>query len=708
MSSFTHSHGFDPLAEALAIITRLNGNPKSANTLKAGQPIYNEKLTPKLFIQTAEAAGFKSSYVERQLNEIPTSVLPTILQLKNGSTCVLYASKDNEAVIIRPESPMEKETITNKILATEYAGFAFLIKANSTNPSLDNLNTHPAAWFWRTFLAYKSYYSEVALVSIFTNLFAIALPIFVMNVYDRVVPNYAIETLWVLASGIFLIVVFDYIMKTFRVYYTDTASEKIDIIVSRKLFKQMLELDLTKPMAATGTLTHKIQQFENVTSFINSSTILTIFDLPFILLFITIVAYIGGWIVLIPLSVIPLITIITALVIKPLQQAVKNGYTYNSEKQNILVETLKNIDLIKTNVAEGLMLKQWDESSGKAVREGVKSRYHLAVAMNSFSVLNILSIVAVVCVGVYAIQANTLSVGGLIACTLLAGRILAPLAQVLSLLIRYQLAKHSLMTLSQLMSCNTERSTNKHFLHREVLRPEIEFKQVEFRYENQQAPLFRDLSFKIKSGEKVGIIGPMGVGKSTILKLLMGFYQPSSGSIHLSNTDLKYLDPAEFRLKIGYVQQETRLLKGTLRENILLKAPWASDDELINACEAAGAYNFVKSHPKGFDMTISEDGNDLSGGQRQTLILARALLLSPKLILFDEPCNSIDAITEQKFLQNMATYLEDKTLVMITHRATLLPLVSRLIVFNNGKIISDGPRDEVLKSLSASTKSNST
>lgn len=698
MSNKSTAAQSDPLLQCLSIILQLQGQSKSPNSLKVDLPIFDELITPQLFIQAANNADLDARYVKRDLTKIAPQVLPVVLQLKNQQACVLVSTKQNKAVVIR-SSKATTEEITLQELSKDYDGYIYLIKAKDTIGLQKKNRNNPAAWFWNTFWDYKNYYSEVALVSLFINIFALALPLFIMNVYDRVVPNNAIETLWVLASGIAIIMGFDYLMKTFRVYYVDLANEKIDVLVSSLLFQKLLRLDMEKRKEATGTLSHKILQFDNIASFLTSSTLLSIFDFPFVILFLLIIAFIAGWMVIIPLAALPIVIIISYLASKPMRKTVQAGYVHSAKKQSVLIETIKNIDMLKSVVAESMMLKNWESSYSKAAKSGVKSRYYQAIAMNSFSVINTITVVLIIIAGVYSIQENTLSIGGLIACTLITSRIMAPFSQILSLLIRYHLAKHSLTSLTDLMNNKSDRDPDKNFLYRKKIIPCIEFKDVNFQYQGSNMPLFKEISFKIEAGESVGIVGPMGVGKSTILKLMMGFYQPSSGSIHLSNTDLSQLDPVEYRLKTGYVQQEPRLIKGTAKDNIVLKTPWASDDDIIAACELSGAYDFINSNPKGFDMEISEDGIDLSGGQRQTIVLARALMSSPDLLLFDEPCNSIDSASEQKFIERMINYTEDKTLILVTHRMTLLPLVSRLIVIKDGKILADGPRDQVIEAL---------
>jgi ATP-binding cassette subfamily C protein LapB len=443
-----------------------------------------------------------------------------------------------------------------------------------------------------------------------------------------------------------------------------------------------------------------LQEFDSFREFFTSTTLIAVIDLPFVFLFVLLIYTIGGVLALVPLVAIPLIVIVGMTFQKPLQELITKTFTESARKHAMLIETLTALDTVKSARAEGVMQHRWESFNARIAKLSLKSRLLSLATINIAQVVQQMSTVAIVILGVYAILDGKLSVGGLIACTILTGRSLAPMAQVASILTRYHHSIASYGAIDQLMALPVERPEGRTFLHRPNISGDIDFRDVSFAYPEQQTPAIKEVSFSIREGEKVGIIGKTGSGKSTMQKLMMNFHDLSAGSILVSGTDLKQLDPTDLRRNISYVPQDVTLFSGTVRENIVLGAPLSTDESVLAAAELAGISEFLNEHPEGYDLVVSERGGNLSGGQRQGIAIARAMVSGASILLLDEPTNAMDNSTELIFKDRFEKYAETRTLILVTHKTSMLSLVDRLLVLNNGQLVADGPRDEVVKMLS--------
>ena len=691
----------DPLLLALLSICKIMHSPHSAESLTAGLPLVDNKLTPALFIRSAERAGLSTGLVNRPLDKISNLVLPAILLLKNNKTCILVAKKNDQYTIVLPETDSGEKTVAYEDLEQEYTGSVFFVQANHKFDDRTANSATPKAkhWFWD--VIYKSWpiYIEVLVASLLINTFALASPLFIMNVYDRVVPNHALETLWVLAIGVGIVFTFDFIMKSLRGYFIDAAGKRSDIILSATIFEKVMGIKMESRPASVGAFANNLHEFESFRDFLTSATLTTLIDLPFLFIFIAVIYMLGGNIALVPLCVLPLAILSGIAVQKPLKNTINELFKFSAQKGAILIESLYNLDSIKTNSAEGQMQRQWEQNIGQIARLSLKSRFYSSIAVNLTAFLQQMASVAVVVFGVYKISEGDLTTGGLIACTILTGRALAPVSQVASLLTRYHQARASLDSLNKMMSLPVEREPGKKFLHRPTFKGSIEFKNISFSYPEQPVKALDNISFKINAGERVGFIGRIGSGKSTIEKLMMGLYEAQEGSILIDGTDLRQIDPSDLRRQIGYVPQDISLMFGSVKDNITLGSHFADDASILHAAELAGVTSFVNKHPAGFDMPVGERGAALSGGQRQSIAVARSLLLSPPIYIMDEPSNSMDNSTEETFKQRFSSELNTQTLILVTHRASLLTLVNRLIVMDGSKIVADGSKEKVLEAL---------
>ena len=442
-----------------------------------------------------------------------------------------------------------------------------------------------------------------------------------------------------------------------------------------------------------------IHEFETFREFFTSATLTTLVDLPFLLIFIAVIAMLGGDLALIPALVLPVAVLGAILVQGPLKNTTVELCRYAAEKGAVLHESLSSLEILKTQCAEGQMQRKWEQNVDQIAKLSLKTRLYSSFSVLFTSLLYQLSYIGVVIYGVYKITDGYMTVGGLIACTILTGRVLAPVSQIAALITRFHHAKNALGSINRLMSLPVERESGMKFLHRAHLKGSIEFKNVSFSYPEQPFRALNNVSFRINPGEKVGLIGRIGSGKSTIEKLLMGLYQPQEGSVLVDGTDIRQLDPADLRRKIGYVPQDIMLLYGTLKDNITMGSRYADDEAVLAAADIAGVTQFANRHPLGFDLPVGERGAALSGGQRQSVALARALLLNPPIYIMDEPSNSMDNSTEEAFKQRFSQHLGTKTLLLITQKSSLLALVERLIIIDGGNIVADGMKDQVIDAL---------
>ena len=691
----------DSLLLALISVCKVLHTPHSAESLTTGLPLIDNKLTPSLFVRAAQRAGFSTGLVRRPLAEISNLVLPAVLLLKDNKTCVLLSKNDDTCNVILPETDSGEKTVSLDLIEEVYSGAAFFIQINHTFDDRTANSAIPKAthWFWD--VIYKSWpiYGEALAASLLINLFALASPLFIMNVYDRVVPNRAFETLWVLAIGVTIVFTFDFVMKALRGYFIDVAGKRSDVILSATIFEKVMGIKMENRPKSVGAFANNLSEFESFRDFLTSATLTTLIDLPFLFIFLAVIYMLGGSLAVIPLVVLPLAIIGGIAVQKPLKNTITELFKYSSQKGATLIESLTNLDSIKQTGAEGQMQAKWEQNVGQIARLGLKSRFYSSMAVNLTAFLTQMASISVVIFGVYKISEGELTTGGLIACTILTGRALAPIGQIASLLTRYHQARTSLDTLTHMMSLPVEREPGKKYVHRPSFKGDIEFKNISFSYPEQPIKALDNVSFKIKSGERVAFIGRIGSGKSTIEKLMLGLYAPQEGSILIDGTDIRQIDPSDLRRQIGYVPQDISLMFGSIKDNITMGSRYADDASILHAAEIAGVTQFVNRHPEGFDMPVGERGASLSGGQRQSVAVARSMLLSPPIYIMDEPSNSMDNSTEARFKEKLSEQLAHQTLILVTHRASLLTLVDRLIVMDGAKIVADGPKENVLEAL---------
>jgi len=697
--------GDDTLLLSLEIISGILGRPMSVSAFRAGLPLVNGKLTPDLFTRAAARSGLAARVVRKKLDEVSKLTLPCVLLLEGNKACILAGITDTgEFEVIFPESGRGSSVIHPEDLQELYSDLAIFVKPEYQydQRSIDLEIEKPRSWFWGTLWRYWPIYSHVVLAAILINLFAIASPLFTMNVYDRVVPNNATETLTVLSIGVLIIFAFDFLLKTLRVYFVDVAGKNADVMLASRIFEQVMGIQLASRPLSSGGFANQLREFETLREFFSSATLVALVDLPFIGLFIVVVYFIGGPIALVPLCAVPIVLIGATLFQMPLTAWVKRTFREGAQKHALLVEAINGLETVKSFGAEGKMQRNWENFVNQSAGSSKTLRFISSLALNYSAFVQQAAYVMVIIVGVYLIGEGLLSMGGLIACSILSARALAPLAQTVGLLTRFNQSMTALEALDKIIKMPVERPKGKHFVHRPVLKGTIELKEVNFSYPGQKAKALKDFSLEIKASEKIGMLGRIGSGKTTVEKLILGLYTAEEGSVRIDGTDIRQLDPAELRRNIGYVPQDIYLFFGTVRDNILFGSEDFSDAALLRAAEVSGVAEFTKTHPQGFDMPVGEGGSMLSGGQRQSIAVARALIRDPNIFIFDEPTAQMDHASEARFITRLEQYMQDKTMILITHRMPLLRLVNRLAVIDSGRVIADGPKDEVIKALSSS------
>ena len=668
--------------------------------LTTGLPLAGQRMSADLLPRAAARAGLQGRLLQRKLEQIPSIALPALLLLKEGRSAVLLGWESDTARLLLSESDGGEVHVSREVLSQDYSGRVFFAQPqHKFDVTSGTLIPRARSWFKDTLKRSRWLYADAIAASLVINLIALAAPLFVMNVYDRVVPNQATATLWVLAIGICGAYLFDLLLKSMRSLCLDLAGKKTDLIISATLFERIVGMSMKMRPARVGSYASNIHEFQGMRDFLTSLTLASLIDLPFTLIILGVIALLGGHLVWIPIVAFPLALGIGHFLQKPLTATLERTMALGAERQSSLIETLAGLDAVKVNNAESERQYQWEQTIGTLSRLELRVKVLSGLAMNITLLIQQVAGVAMIIFGVYQIIDGTLSMGGLVACYMLSGRALGPLAQLSGLLTRYQQAKVTMVSVDQMMELPQERNFDERPLSRKTLQGAMTFREVNFTYPDQQNPALRGINLNVRPGEKIGIIGRSGSGKSSLAKLLVGLYQPDSGSLLVDGVDIRQIDVSELRHNIGYVAQDIQLLAGTLRDNLVSGARYVDDEMVLQAAELAGVHEFARLHPQGYELQVGERGQNLSGGQRQNVALARALLLNPPILLLDEPTSAMDNTGEERLKQRLQAVIENKTVILVTHRASLLSLVDRLLVIDRGQILADGPKAAVMEAL---------
>jgi len=694
----------DPLLDCLLQLSKLHGRPASRTGLSSGLPLVNNRLTVDLFPRAASRADLSSRILKKPLEEIKNIHMPAILLLNDRRAVILVdkLGDTSKYKVLLPETGMGEKILTQEELEKLYTGYAIFVrpKYRLEKKSLNELSPATARhWFWGTMLESWRIYRDVMLAAFLINVLGLVGTFYVLNVYDRVIPNSAYETLWVLSIGVIIVYIFAVVMRALRSHFIDEAGKKTNLKLSSMILQKVLDLKMEARPQSIGSFTNNLQEFESIRDFITSFSVTALIDIPFMLLGLLVVWYIGGVLVVAFLFAIVVLGGFAYFIQKPLQVAVEKSVKASAQKNAILVEGVAGLETIKMLGAESQVQRSWEEAVSYIANWSSRSRFLSSSVQDVAYFVQSAIVVIVVIGGVYMITSGDLSQGGLIALVILSRQVLAPMAQVVNLATRYHRAKEALKTLNDIMDLPVERPPEKSFLLRSRFEGAIGVKNLTFSYPGQVNKVLNNITLDISAGEKVGIIGPVGSGKTTLGKLMLGLYEPTSGMVTMDGTDIRQIDPAELRHFIGYVPQDIILFKGTVRDNVTMGTHDIDDQTVLHAAEIAGVHNFTRKHSKGFDMEVGEFGRGLSGGQRQCIVMARALLLDPPILVLDEPTSNMDNRTEIRIKNNLSGIIKGKTLIMITHRASLLDMVDRLIVIDNGTVVADGPKAFVLEAM---------
>ncbi|HCH0392158.1 TPA: type I secretion system permease/ATPase [Vibrio parahaemolyticus] len=693
----------DPLLNSLIYVSRYYGLANSPEALVNGLPLSDGKLTPFLLPRAAERAGLVAKENRAELEKISSLILPAILVLKGGDSCVLNSinMETREAEVTTLESGMVPISIPLEDLLEQYTGRYFLVKKQFRfdERSPEALKTKEGHWFWSTLWQSKRIYRDVLIASLLINIFAIAAPMFTRLVYDKVVPNLAFETLWVLASGIFVVFIFDFSLKSLRNYFIDVAGKKSDILISSKLFSKVMGIRMESKPPSVGAFARHLQEFESIREFFTSATVSALIDLPFAILFLIIIWLMAGNLVFVPMVGVLILIIHSLLIQGPLRRSIEEGSRLASQKYANLIESLAGLETVKMLSAQSQFQYRWEEAVAHMANWNIKSRRITDSIQNAAGFVQQSSNVGMIILGVYLIAEGDLTMGGLIAATMLSGRAIGPLVQLSLLSTRYNQAKSSMTIINQVMEMPDEQEEGKRYIHRPIVQGKIELERVTFHYPDSPVASIRDLSLTINPGEKVAIIGRIGSGKTTLERLIMGLYQPTEGHVRIDDTDIAQLHHVDIRRNIGCVAQDSNLFFGSIRDNITLGRPLTDDRDVMDAANRAGVTAFTQSDPAGLERQVGEGGAMLSGGQRQAVTIARAFLGRPPVLLMDEPTSAMDNRSEMHIKHQLAQLKPSETLILITHKTSMLDIVDRVIVMEKGSVIADGPKSQVLNDL---------
>ncbi len=695
------SVGHDALLECLMTLGKAHGNALEKESLLAGLPLKNGKITPTLFSRVVERAGFTSRIVKRKIISLNTALFPVVLLLDRDDACVLHNLQNGRASVTWSDLPDAPVDVGLADIEERYSGFAIYVRPvfryDARTPEVRKLRRRH--WFWGVIEENRLLYRDILIAAVMINMFALAMPLFIRNVYDRVLPNLAFETLWVTSSAVLLVLCADVAMRLARVYFIDLAAGRADVKLSSSIMEQVLGLKMVNRPVSVGSFASNLQAFEFIRSFITSTTVASLVDLPFALLFILIIALIA-WPLAIPVLLGAGLVFLYAVTVQgKLHDLTEKTYRLGAQRNATLIESLIGMETIKLLGAEGKFQAKWEELVAYLARIGEQLRLLSAsVSSGAYWVQNFVSVMVII-IGVYLVSVGELTMGGLIAVYILSSRAMAPVSQSAALLTQYHQAETSMTSLNEIMDLSVERPADASFVTRQTFRGDIVFKDVQFSYPGQENEALGNLSFHIRPGEHVAVLGKVGSGKTTLERIIAGLYHPSSGAVLIDGVDSRQLDPAELRRNLGHVPQDVTLFFGSLKDNITMSYSKASDQEILKAARIGIIDQFIDKHPHGFQMQVGERGENLSGGQRKGVAIARAVVADPPILLLDEPTSSMDTTTESVFKSRLKLFARNKTMLLVTHRSSLLELVDRILVLDGGRLAVDGPREKVLEAL---------
>lgn len=688
----------DPLREGLVCLCHQFGCNTSYDDLGYGLPLDAGSLLLEYVPKALKRVGIQSKVERIDLDKLSTYLLPALLIMKDGGTLILISQDEEKSKVLVPSCGGGLHVYSTPELKLLYSGISILAKPEYRDDgrAKELIRDESQHWFGGEFKKYFPAFAEIGVSAIVANLLAISTALFALQVYDRVVPNGAFDTLWILASGVVLAVILEFALRSIRAYLVDITGKKLDIKLGTMLFEHILRIRLNVKPSSTGAFTNQVKEFEGVREFLTSSAITTLSDIPFVFIFIALIAYLGGVVAWVPLVSVILMLLPSFILQGRLARLSREGIKDGAVRNGLLIESVENLETLKSSRAEGRSLRLWERLSVKLAEDGVRVKRLSAMLSYGAALFQQLCYVSVVIVGVYQINIGELTVGGLIACTILSSRSVAPVNQFTALLVRWQHVKIAMEGLNNLMKLPCERPGGMALAHKSILKGNYCFSDVKFQYVAGSQPVLNIERLKIQSGDRIILLGGNGSGKSTLLRLMAGLTDVSFGNIMLDDVNISQIDPADKCRDIGYLPQDVALFYGTLRDNLSLDGEFRSDEEFFEALDATGMGRFVRSHPLGLDMPIS-GSRCLSGGQRQAIGLSRLLLQDPKIVLMDEPTAAFDQVSEQHIIKYLKRWLHGRTLIVSTHKRALLSLGNTGIVLENGHVKMHGSLNDLMQ-----------
>ena len=691
----------DPLFDCIAFLARRFGLSANRDKICAGLPLEDDKLTVGLLPRAVERAGMRGKLSRLPADRLSAFDLPVIAMTRAGTPVVVVERNGRSLSAFDPAAGQTRTLDGRKDLARRQAVLIVKPASHAEEETDARLSRH---WLRAALVGHWRSLFFVLLAAVLINLFAVAMPIFTMNVYDRVLPNKAISTLWVLAIGLFVVFGFDLLLKITRSAIIDFAGRQIDHLLASALFERIANAAIASHPASTGGLVNRVAQYEVLRDFLTAHTLVMFIDVLFMGIFIYVMSTLVGWVVIFPV-IGAAVSLVATLIIGRLARAPVSATVRESSNRNaLLVESLSAMQTVKLSRAEGQFQRRWEATILQSSETQARIKMLQSLASLLTATIGQVSSVAIIVAATYLFSEGHTTTGAIIAAMMLSSRVIAPVAMISAAILRTRSAIEAHRTLTQIMTLPDERRRSHGFVSRHISEGSLEFRQVRFAYPNSGTFVLDQVSFRVSPGEKVGIIGRVGSGKTTLGRLMVNFYPPSEGEILIDGVSIQQYHPAELRRQVGLVLQDPELFSGTVRENILLSDPLADEARLLDVARCAGVEAFVSLHPSGFDMQVGERGVMLSGGQRQAVALARTLLAEPKILFLDEPSSSMDLATERQLIAHLEESLKpEHTALIATHRFSLLKLVDRIMVVDQGKIVADGPRDAVLQQLRSQT-----
>lgn len=674
------------LAEAIGLCLARRGRVLSRAVL---QSALSGDDGPERIVAGLADLGLRSGWISPE--ELAEDLMPAVLRLADGSHVLGVAL--GEGGVITEAGGQIAFSLVERCLV-----FGFDLE-NDTRA--DDLVRKPAAhWFWPVMWSYRRYYFEAAALSGIINILSLAGVIFTMTVYDRILPNQAFVTLWSLLAGVAIAMVFELVSRTLRSHVLDDAGRRIDLILGDRIFSRVLATRLEHRARSSGAFANILKEFEAVRSFVTSASLVTVADLPFALLFLGVCALIGGWLAVVPLIAFVLVSILSLAIQRPMARLANENLRVAAVRHGTVIESLDGLETLKALRAEDRMRRRHEVSSGFIADRALQSQRWSNLVVNLTLMIQQSASAILLAWGVYLASRGLTTAGALVACVQLSSRALAPLVTLGSLAVRFQQVRSALGSLDAVMSLPLERPEDRTLISSNNWRGDLEMRGVSFAYDPDAHSVIDNLSVRIGPAERIAILGRVGSGKSTLLRLLASLYQPLQGQVLLDGVDMTAIEPADVRANVLMVGQDARLFHGTLRENVVMASPGAGDERLLEISALTGVTGIAAAHPRGFDRNVGERGDTLSGGQRQVVALARALVAAPQMLLLDEPTAAMDQQTEAEVLRALAGLAERRRgYVIVTHKQSVLPYVDRIIIMDQGRIIADGPRDAVLGAL---------